>query len=183
VWHQLSWRTKQLVSDMKTLRYILTHLTNYDCITFYSFVSALQTTENAIRSGGWMILDSAETLFISAKSRVFGPDSSSSTSEASSEGGTATKKAKFDFEESPKWQVLTDILAEIKEEVKENCKDDENPFPSIKVLVLTADERVSEQIQVRKQLKIFKHSIFLKPKTTMKILPVLTREPYSCLLH
>ena len=75
IWHQLSWKTKQLVSDMKTLKSILVHLTNYDSITFYSFVSALRTTESAMRSGGWMVLDSAETLFCTAKARVFGPES------------------------------------------------------------------------------------------------------------
>ena len=75
IWHQLSWKTKNLVSDMKTLKSILVHLTNYDSITFYSFVSALRTTDAAMKSGGWQILDSAETLFCTAKSRVFGPDS------------------------------------------------------------------------------------------------------------
>ena len=35
IWHQLSWKTKHLVSDMKTLRSVLIHLTHYDCITFY----------------------------------------------------------------------------------------------------------------------------------------------------
>ena len=60
---------------MKTLKSILVHLTNYDSITFYSFVSALRTTEVAMKSGGWMVLDSAETLFCTAKARVFGPES------------------------------------------------------------------------------------------------------------
>lgn len=133
VWHQLSWKTKQLVSDMKTLRSILMHLTNYDCITFYTFVSALRTTEAAIKSGGWMILDSAESLFITAKSRVFGPES----------GKSEAKKPKFDFEECPKWKVLKEIIEEIKTEVKEN----EDIFPSAKILVLAADERVSQQLQ------------------------------------
>ena len=37
IWHQLSGQTKRLVSDMKTLRSILSHLTHYDCITFYRY--------------------------------------------------------------------------------------------------------------------------------------------------
>ena len=41
-------------------------------MTFLSFVSALRTTENAVKSGGWMILDAAETLFLTARQRVFG---------------------------------------------------------------------------------------------------------------
>ena len=64
---QLSWKTKQLVSDLKTLRTVLLYLTQYDCVTFLAFVSALRTTENAMRTGGWMILDAAETLFLTAR--------------------------------------------------------------------------------------------------------------------
>ena len=47
-------------------------LLQYDSVTFLSFVSALRTTENAVKSGGWMILDAAETLFLTARQRVFG---------------------------------------------------------------------------------------------------------------
>ena len=72
IWHQLSIRTKQLVSDMKTLHTVLMYLTRYDCITFHAFTSALRTTDNAMKSGGWMILDAAENLFTTAQLRVFG---------------------------------------------------------------------------------------------------------------
>ena len=145
VWHQLSWRTKQLVSDMKTLRTILMHLTNYDAITFYSFVSALRTTENAMRSGGWMILDSAETLFMTARSRVFSDNSGIAKSKKTkTEEDTNTgDDIRYDFEECPKWQVLAEILKEIKAEVG----DDEDIKASAKTLVLTADTRVSQQLQ------------------------------------
>merc|ERR1719450_1873478 len=50
IWHQLSQRTKQLVSDLKTLHSVLMYLTRYDCITFHAFVSALKTTDNAMKS-------------------------------------------------------------------------------------------------------------------------------------
>ena len=71
VWHQLSAKSRQMVSDLKTLRLVLTYLTQYDCITFYTFVSTLKTTESAMKSGGWVLLDSAETLFLTARDRVF----------------------------------------------------------------------------------------------------------------
>ncbi len=155
VWHQLSWRTKQLVSDMKTLRTILVHLTNYDAITFYAFVSALRTTENAMRSGGWMILDSAESLFMTAKARVFGDQSGcSDVKKAKTETAEEDKIIKYDFEECPKWQVLSEILKEIKEEVG----DDEELKNSTKTLVLTADERVTQQLT--DFLNLGKHYIF-----------------------
>ena len=134
IWHQLSWKTKQLVSDMKTLRSILMHLTNYDCITFYSFVSALRTTEFAMKSGGWMILDSAETLFNCAKARVFGLESGKEAKDP--------KKAKieFDFEQCPKWEALMEVIDEIQKEIKLNGDDQ-------KVLIFVSDERVRQQIE------------------------------------
>ena len=118
---------------MKTLRSILLQLTSYDCITFYTFVSALRTTESAMRSGGWMILDSAESLFLTAKSRVFGPESG---------GEENAKKAKFDFESCPKWEALLEIVKEIKEEIQENsnCGDQ-------KILIFVSDERVKYQVE------------------------------------
>ena len=57
---------------MKTLHNVLVHLTQYDCVTFQALISALRTTDNAVRSGGWMILDAADTLFVTAKARRVG---------------------------------------------------------------------------------------------------------------
>ena len=125
---------------MKTLKSILVHLTNYDSITFYNFVSALRTTEVAMKSGGWMVLDSAESLFCTAKSRVFGPESG---------GKDGAKKAKtdskidFDFEECPKWNALTEVVKEIKEEVKLNEKD----HPPQQILIFVSDDRVRQQLE------------------------------------
>ncbi len=138
IWHQLSWKTKQLVSDMKTLRSVLMQLTSYDSITFYTFVSALRTTEAAMRSGGWMILDSAETLFLTAKARVFGPESG---------GKSDAKKAKveFDFEICPKWTVLLDVLIEIEAEIEKN--KDKFPVNEQKILIFVSDERVRQQVE------------------------------------
>jgi len=47
-------------------------LTQYDCVTFNVVVKSLKTTEKALKSAGWMLLDAAETLFITAKARVYG---------------------------------------------------------------------------------------------------------------
>ena len=64
------------------------------------------------------MMDAAETLFVSAKSRVFPTED------------------KLELEEVPKWKVLKDVL----EEIKQDNKDD-----SI-TLVLAADERQREQL-------------------------------------
>ncbi len=136
VWHQLSWKSKQLVSDIKTLRTLVTFLTQYDCITFLMFVNALRTTENAMRSGGWMILDAAETLFLSARKRVLGSKNSEEQ---------AKTHLQLDFESNPKWKALNEILREIHKEVEK--VDDSEYVLSDKVLILTYDERTSSQLQ------------------------------------
>ena len=149
IWHQLSWRTKQLVTDMKTLHSVLSYLTRYDCITFHAFVSALKTTENAMKSGGWMILDAAETLFRTAELRVFGGNETNINVGTAADG----KKQKMstediaNCEENPKWLALIEILKEIKSELESNGCDVKESFPSEKVLVLTWDERVAQQLQ------------------------------------
>ena len=135
VWHQLSGKSRQLVSDLKTLRLVLTYLTQYDCITFYNFVSTLKTTESAIKSGGWVLLDSAETLFISARDRVF----------ENMDKDNKKKNGKEDvkmFEENPKWTEIAKIIEEIKEEMTVTRKDNVNES----VMIVTRDERTGRQV-------------------------------------
>ena len=149
IWHQLSWRTKQLVADMKTLHSVLSHLTRYDCITFHAFVSALKTKDNAMKSGGWMILDSAETLFTTAQLRVFGGEDKhfdGATKEDGKRQKVSTENI-INCEENPKWLALIEILKEIKGELESNGCDLTESFPSEKVLVLTWDDRVAQQLQ------------------------------------
>ena len=83
-------------------------------------------------------MDAAETLFASAKSRVFPSEN------------------KFEFEEVPKWKILKEIIDEIKQENKDdsitlgkklNCKFSiwrKKIFFSL--LVLAADERQRGQL-------------------------------------
>eukprot|EP00095_Tigriopus_kingsejongensis_P010571 snap_masked-scaffold1137_size60140-processed-gene-0.6 protein:Tk10571 transcript:snap_masked-scaffold1137_size60140-processed-gene-0.6-mRNA-1 annotation:"dna repair endonuclease xpf" len=147
IWHQLSWKTKQLVSDLKTLRMVLNFLTQYDCITFYAFVSALRTTENAMKSGGWMILDAAETLFQASKERVFGPFKTAQEFETKRKKLAATRNPQdLPFELNPKWEALTEIMGEIKLDVVKNEEGGDQGLTE-KVLVLTSDERTAAQVQ------------------------------------
>ncbi|KAL1130893.1 hypothetical protein AAG570_012134 [Ranatra chinensis] len=95
VWHQLSAKTKQLVADLKILRAVLTNLTQSDCVRLHSFLMSLRTKEYTTRNSGWMILDSAETLFVKAKSRLF------------------DSKLNLDPEWNPKWETLNEALKEI----------------------------------------------------------------------
>ena len=91
----------------------------YDCVTFHIFVSGLRTTENAMKSAGWMLLDAAEALFLTARSRVYGPeDGGKSKKQKTEEGGEEDKLFKFDV--NPKWTALTEIMSDIRKEIEEN---------------------------------------------------------------
>ncbi|XP_069693595.1 DNA repair endonuclease XPF [Periplaneta americana] len=135
IWHQLSMKTKQLVADLKTLRLVLTYLTKYDCITFNTLVNSLRSTEYAMKSSGWLMLDSAETLFVVSKQRVL---------------GMKQKKEEQDEpdiqpEVNPKWQVLSEVLEEIDGLSKKICEKDSTY--NNKVLVLVEDSRTCNQLK------------------------------------
>ena len=121
---------------MKTLRLVLTYLTQYDCVTFYSFVSTLKTTESAMKSGGWVLLDSAETLFLTARDRVFANMEDKKTKKKKGEAEEDM------FEENPKWTEIGKVVEEIKEELVSGAKDPAKET----VLVVTRDERTSRQV-------------------------------------
>ena len=49
VWHKVGPRTKQLVSDLATLRRLLTYLLTYDALAFHAYLETLiaaNTTTN-----------------------------------------------------------------------------------------------------------------------------------------
>ena len=132
IWHQLSFKTRQLVGDLKTLRIVLTYLTQYDAITFFNFVATLKTAESALNSGGWQNLASAEILFLTAQKRVF-------------PGGTQkdakrSKKEQEGFERNPKWEEIGRIVEEIREEVRTAEAEGE------KLMIVTKDERTAAQV-------------------------------------
>ena len=96
---------------MKTLHNVLVHLTQYDCVTFQALISTLRTSDNAVKSGGWMILDAADTLFVTAKARVFGMAASAAEKNLLA---ADTDDLEVKCEENPKWKALTEVLEEIK---------------------------------------------------------------------
>lgn len=73
VWHQLSGKTKQLIADLKTLRFLIITLLHSDSITFYSILSQYKTSEYA-QSSTWVLHKSADQLFTYADQLVFSGD-------------------------------------------------------------------------------------------------------------
>ncbi|KAL2713079.1 DNA repair endonuclease XPF isoform X1 [Vespula squamosa] len=124
VWHQLSTTTKQLLSDLKTLRGLLMSLTYKDCVSFYSTLNSLRTMDYAMQSSGWLMLDAVENLFKYAKERVY------------------SDKNELKPEPNPKWVALSEVLHEIQRDKKK--EDNENPE---KVLVLVHDRQTCYQLK------------------------------------
>ncbi|KYN39320.1 DNA repair endonuclease XPF, partial [Trachymyrmex septentrionalis] len=120
IWHQLSTTTKQLFSDLKTLRSLIISLTYEDSVSFYAMLNRLRTMEYAMKAGGWIMLDEFENLFKYARSRVY------------------TEKNELKPESNPKWEALSEVLFEIQEQ-KHKKKDYENID---KVLILVHDNYI-----------------------------------------
>ncbi|XP_025074736.1 DNA repair endonuclease XPF [Pogonomyrmex barbatus] len=125
IWHQLSTTTKQLFSDLKTLRSLVISLTYEDSVSFYAMLNRLRTMEYAMKAGGWIMLDEFENLFKYAKSRVY------------------TDKNDLKLESNPKWEALSEVLTEIQEQ-KHQKKDYENID---KVLILVHDNNICRQLK------------------------------------
>ncbi|XP_061174934.1 DNA repair endonuclease XPF-like [Saccostrea echinata] len=138
VWHQLSSKTRQLVTDIKTLRLILRQMTQYDCITFFSMVNSVKMSEKAFgQNTGWLFLDAADSLFVHAKERVYGQEKTQINDKEKKEDKEPL------LEECPKWEALRDILKEIRKENK-NLGPEEEPGA---VLIAAEDDRTCNQLK------------------------------------
>jgi DNA excision repair protein ERCC-4 len=73
VQHTLSFKSRQLLADIRTLRRLLFYLIQYDSVTFYSIVHSIwQSPDHFGKNTGWMFLESADSLYSNAKQRVLG---------------------------------------------------------------------------------------------------------------
>ncbi|KAJ5708628.1 DNA repair protein [Penicillium malachiteum] len=113
IWHRVTPRTKQIVSDLEALQSILHALLTYDSVAFVKFLDTIAAANapppgaNSYNYSPWLFLDAAHVLFQTAKSRAY-------------EGKfDATSSATFSaalqpvLESLPKWEVLAEILQEI----------------------------------------------------------------------
>ncbi|KAI0763850.1 hypothetical protein BD413DRAFT_698917 [Trametes elegans] len=78
VWHKVGPRTKQLVSDLATLRRLLAYLLTYDALAFHAYLETLIAANTTADSGAarqhqspWMLTDAAHTIFSYAKRRCY----------------------------------------------------------------------------------------------------------------
>lgn len=79
VWHQVTPKTKQLVSDLSTLRKLLSYLLSFDCVTFYRFLETIlmaNTTKEPSATpkqneSPWLFTSAADTIFSVARNRMY----------------------------------------------------------------------------------------------------------------
>lgn len=143
VWNLLGFKTKQLVFDLRLQRTLLHFLVQYDCVTFYRYLQSLRSGGSSLSlssHSAWIFLDSANTLFVKARERVFGGagleqgSDSKQMSDSKKQKGRAEGEA-LRLEENPKWHLLSMVLDEVRGQA-----------PG-KVLVIVSDERTGYQLR------------------------------------
>ncbi|KAJ0015753.1 hypothetical protein NQD34_014043 [Periophthalmus magnuspinnatus] len=149
LWHQLGAKTKGLVQDLKVLRVLLLYLTQYDCVTFLNLLESLRSSQKIFGSNsGWLFLDSSNSMFMNARSRVYRIPESKKKLKLGAESDklkpSATEvKRELVLEKSPKWEALNEVLQEIE---KENKSPDHEPGQAC-VLICASDDRTCSQLQ------------------------------------
>lgn len=124
IWHTLGKKTKQLVSDLKTLRKLLDYLVRYDAVTYLKYLDSLRASES-FRSV-WIFAEPSYKIFEYAKKRVYHFGRSDASKSVAPGNSVKTNKRKLDdnnkdkedmnangrvvleevLEEAPKWKVL-----------------------------------------------------------------------------
>nr|XP_043608295.1 DNA repair endonuclease UVH1 [Erigeron canadensis] len=174
IWHTLGKKTKQLVSDLKTLRKLLDYLVRYDAVTYLKYLDSLRASES-FRSV-WIFAESSYKIFEYAKKRVYHFGRSNGEISAAPTKSLKSKKRKLDdgdkdkedtsgmdangkvfleevLEEAPKWKVLREILEEIEAERKkqatssEECHVESAQEDNGIVLVACKDEHSCVQLE------------------------------------
>ncbi|XP_028762572.1 DNA repair endonuclease UVH1 isoform X2 [Neltuma alba] len=174
IWHTLGKKTKQLVSDLKTLRKLLDYLVRYDAITFLRYLDTLRVSES-FRSV-WIFAEGSYKIFDYAKKRVYRLERSDGAklNESNKIAKSKKRKCKGDgndseevsskssntglaleevLEEAPKWKVLREVLEEIEEERRKQGVSGEDVLSEGEgndngiVLVACKDERSCLQLE------------------------------------
>lgn len=148
VWHRISWRTKEIANDLTTLRNILHALLYYDCVSLLKYLDAVlaahspppgSTRQN---QSPWLFLDAANTIFQTAKARVYTGNVKDKDTLPSSHLPDTLHPI---LEEQPKWGVLAEILEEIDREkyFSPQLRDSSNDT----ILIMCNDMKTCRQVR------------------------------------
>ncbi|RAK96908.1 ssDNA endodeoxyribonuclease RAD1 [Aspergillus ibericus CBS 121593] len=149
IWHRVSFRTRQIVSDLSDLRAILHALLTYDAVSFLKFLDTIVTAHTPPPGSTkhnyspWLFLDAADVLFQTAKSRVYQGRISNEVSLSSSTSFPTTLQPIL--EEQPKWEVMAEILEEIETDAYLNPVNVDESNST--VLIMCSDQRTCRQLR------------------------------------
>lgn len=160
MWHRVSYRTRQIVNDLTVLRGILHALLTYDAVSFNKYLDTILAAHqpppgsNRVNQSPWLFLDAANTLFATAKRRVY-TGKANEVSEASEDLPDSLRPV---LEEQPKWTLLAEILDEIERDTYFNpiIRDDSNGT----ILIMCSDQGTC------RQLREYLQHLYVRPPRT-----------------
>ena len=144
VWHRVSWKTKQIVNDLSVLRGMLHTLLTYDAVSFNRHLDTILAAHSPPAGSTrqtqspWLFLDAAQTIFSTAKRRVYTGDSAKA-------GADDVESLRPVLEEQPKWAILAEVLEEIDRDLYFNpiIRDDSNGT----ILIMCTDTAQCRQLR------------------------------------
>ncbi|KAI0597205.1 DNA repair protein [Biscogniauxia sp. FL1348] len=154
-WHRVSWKTKQIVSDLTVLRGMLHSLLTFDAVSFLQHLDTIhaahspQPGSTRQNQSPWLFLDAAHTIFTTAKQRVY-------ASKAKATADSSIDSLRPVLEEQPKWALLAEILEEIDRDLyfEPVMKDDSNGT----ILIMCSDTATC------RQLRDYLQTMYVQPK-------------------
>ncbi|KAI0885964.1 DNA repair protein [Annulohypoxylon maeteangense] len=143
-WHRVSWKTKQIVSDLTVLRSLLHSVLALDSVTFLQHLDTIhaahspQPGSTRQSQSPWLFLDAAHTIFDTAKRRVYASNSKANAK-------SSLESLRPVLEEQPKWALLAEILEEIDRDLYFNppMRDDSNGT----ILIMCSDTATTRQLR------------------------------------
>ncbi|KAF1733777.1 DNA repair protein rad16 [Beauveria bassiana] len=159
-WHRVSWKTKQIVNDLTILRGLLAYVVSYDAVSFLQHLDTIHAAHSPPpgstrqTQSPWLFLDAAQTLFETARKRVY----SASIKQISQEENIDSLRPVL--EELPKWSLLAEVLEEIDRDLhfEPHARDDSNGT----ILIMCSN------IDTCRQLRNYLQTMHVKPKVTTK---------------
>ena len=121
--------SNELMSDLKTLRHMLSSLLTHDCVSYYNMLESIRIAASLPLSNSsglfqkepsqWLLLEATETLYRTAKERVHLPIKYQPKNNKKAPLGKkpAKRSRTVTLEQNPKWHVLLEILGEIRNHV------------------------------------------------------------------
>ncbi|KAK7740706.1 DNA repair protein RAD16 [Cytospora paraplurivora] len=154
-WHRVSWKTKQIVSDLTVLRGLLQAVVAMDAVQFLQNLDTIHAAHSPApgstrqNQSPWLFLDAAQTIFETGRKRVY-----SGVNKPGADSNIDSVRPVL--EEQPKWAVLADVLQEIDRDLyfEPPTRDDSNGT----VLIMCSDTATC------RQLRDYLQTMHVKPK-------------------